>query len=138
MAPKVNLTKRVRIGEELRYCPVVEAANGRARLHVVWVDGRGEKHLEGAYYIEWRENAKRVWLSVGNDPAEAWAQRKKRRLSWTLSRTACLSPVRTVQPTGSCSLWLSQIPGGSELARSPERLWDTPPRSTTSPRAATG
>jgi integrase/recombinase XerD len=79
MAPKVNLTKRVRIGEELRYCPVVEAANGRVRPHVVWVDGREEKHLEGAYYIEWRENAKRVRLSVGNDPAEAWAQRKKKK-----------------------------------------------------------
>ncbi len=79
MAPKVNLTKRVRLGDELRYCPVVEAANGRVRPHVVMVDGREERHAEGAYYIEWREGTRRVRLSVGNDPAEAWVRQKKKK-----------------------------------------------------------
>lgn len=76
--PKVNLTKRVRIGDDLRYCSVVEAANGRIRPHVVSVAGKEEKHEEGAYYIEWREGTKRVRLSVGNDPVEAWSRRKKK------------------------------------------------------------
>jgi integrase len=76
--PKVNLTKRVRVGDDLRYCPVVEAANGRVRPHVVSVAGQEEKHEEGAYYIEWREGTKRVRLSVGNDPVEAWSRRKKK------------------------------------------------------------
>jgi integrase/recombinase XerD len=78
MAPKVNLTKRVRIGDDLRYCPVVESRNGRIKPHVVFTDGKEEKHEEGAYYIEWREGAKRVRLSVGNDPVDAWSRRAKK------------------------------------------------------------
>jgi integrase/recombinase XerD len=78
MAPKVNLTKRVRTSDGLRYCPAVESNNGRIKPHVVFTGGHEEKHTEGAYYIEWREGTKRVRLSVGNDPAEAWSRRKKK------------------------------------------------------------
>jgi hypothetical protein len=44
---RVNLTKRVRTAEGLRYCPVVESANGRIKPDWVAVDGQEEKHPEG-------------------------------------------------------------------------------------------
>ena len=61
-----------------RYCPVVLAANGRIRPDVVLVNGAPERHTEGAYYLEWREGAKRVRLSVGKDAADASARRQRK------------------------------------------------------------
>lgn len=72
MNKEVHLTKRVRTAAGLRYCPAVEAAsNGRIKADVVLVDGREEKHTEGAYYIEWRESGKRIRLSVGTNAQDA-------------------------------------------------------------------
>jgi len=42
------------------------------------VDGLQEKHLEGAYYLEWRENGRRVRLSVGKDAQDAAARRQRK------------------------------------------------------------
>ena len=52
----------------MRYCPVVLASNGRVKPDIVLVNGKQERHPEGAYYLEWRETTKRVRLSVGNRP----------------------------------------------------------------------
>jgi hypothetical protein len=43
----VNLTKRVQTPEGLRYCPVVESANGRVKPDFVIVNGQPERHPEG-------------------------------------------------------------------------------------------
>jgi len=59
----------------LRFCPVVLSANGRVKPDVVLVNGKPEHHPEGAYYLEWREGAKRVRVSVGKDAADAHARR---------------------------------------------------------------
>jgi integrase/recombinase XerD len=72
---EVNLTKRVQTPHGWRYCRVLLAANGRVKPDVVIVDGKQESHREGAYYLEWREGARRVRLSVGKDPADASARR---------------------------------------------------------------
>ena len=53
----------------MRYCPVVLSANGRVKPDLVLVNGQQERHPEGAYYLEWRENGRRVRLSVGKDAA---------------------------------------------------------------------
>jgi ferredoxin len=45
---------------------------------LVTVNGREERHPEGAYYLEWRENGRRVRLSVGKDPADASARRQRK------------------------------------------------------------
>ncbi|MGB8783489.1 MAG: tyrosine-type recombinase/integrase [Terriglobales bacterium] len=74
----VNLTKRVQTPNGMRYCPVAQAANGRVKPDVVLVNGKEERHPEGAYYLEWRDGAKRVRLSVGKDPAEATARRLRK------------------------------------------------------------
>jgi integrase/recombinase XerD len=72
---EVNLTKRVRIGEHWRYCPVALSANGRVKPDVVLIDGLEERHPEGSYNIEWREGKKRIRVSVGKNAQDAHAQR---------------------------------------------------------------
>ena len=75
---EVNLTKRVQTSKGMRYCPVILSANGRVKRDLVVVNGQPERHPEGAYYLEWRENGRRVRLSVGKDPADATARRQRK------------------------------------------------------------
>jgi integrase/recombinase XerD len=75
---EVNLTKRVQTPHGWRYCRVLLSANGRVKPDVVFVNGKQERHPEGAYYLEWREGSKRVRLSVGKDPADASARRLRK------------------------------------------------------------
>jgi len=78
MNREVNLTKRVQTPQGMRYCAVELSANGRVKPDVVMVNGKPERHTEGAYYLEWREGAKRVRLSVGKDAADASARRMRK------------------------------------------------------------
>jgi integrase len=78
MNREVNLTKRVQTPHGWRYCTVVLSANGRVKPDLVVFNGKQETHQEGAYYLEWREGAKRVRLSVGKDPADASARRQRK------------------------------------------------------------
>jgi integrase/recombinase XerD len=73
-----NLTKRVRTSQGLRFCPVVLSANGRVKPDWVIVNGKQERHPEGAYYIEWRDGSKRIRESVGKDAADANARRLRK------------------------------------------------------------
>jgi integrase len=75
---EVNLTKRVQTPHGWRYCRVLLSANGRVKPDVVLVNDNQERHPEGAYYLEWREGAKRVRLSVGKDAADASARRLRK------------------------------------------------------------
>jgi integrase/recombinase XerD len=77
-AKEVNLTKRVQTTKGPRYCAVVLSSNGRVKPDLVTVNGQQERHPEGAYYLEWRENSRRVRLSVGKDPADASARRLRK------------------------------------------------------------
>jgi integrase/recombinase XerD len=78
MHREVNLTKRIRTSTGLRYCPVVVSANGRVKPDAVLVNGKSERHTEGAYYIEWHGDGKRIRLSVGKDAADASAMRLRK------------------------------------------------------------
>ena len=75
---EVNLTKRVQTAKGMRYCPVVLSPNGRVKPDLVLVNGKPEKHPEGAYYLEWREKGRRVRLSVGKDAQDAAARRQRK------------------------------------------------------------
>jgi integrase len=75
---EVNLTKRVQTPNGMRYCPVVLSANGRIKPDYVHVNGHIERHPEGAYYLEWRENGRRVRLSVGKGAADASNRRLRK------------------------------------------------------------
>jgi hypothetical protein len=59
----------------MRYYRVALAANGRVKPDVVMVNGKEERHAEGAYYLEWRNGSKRVRLSVGKNAQDAHARR---------------------------------------------------------------
>jgi integrase len=78
MNREVNVTKRIQTGKGLRYCSVVLSANGRIKPDAVLVSGKQELHHEGAYYLEWRDGAKRVRVSVGKDAADASARRQRK------------------------------------------------------------
>ena len=75
---EVNLTKRVQTLKGMRYCPVVLSPNGRVKPDLVLVNGKQERHPEGAYYLEWRESGRRIRLSVGKDPQDAAARRQRK------------------------------------------------------------
>ena len=75
---EVNLTKRVQTPHGMRYCAVVLSPNGRVKPDLVFVEGRPEKHSEGAYYLEWREKGRRIRLSVGKDSQDASARRLRK------------------------------------------------------------
>jgi integrase/recombinase XerD len=74
-----NLTKRIRLGDgTTRFCPVVLSSNGRVKPDWVMVDGREEKHPEGAYYIDWHEGSTRRRRAVGRNPQDAQAARLRK------------------------------------------------------------
>src|SRR5712692_625159 len=75
MNREVNLSKRVQTSKGLRYCPVVTSANGRMKPDVVLIDGKEERHTEGAYYLSWYQGRKLIRLSFGKDAADAGARR---------------------------------------------------------------
>jgi len=78
MNRECNVTKRVQTPKGTRYCPVLLSANGRVKPDMVLINGQPEKHPEGSYYLEWRNGAKRVRLSVGKDAADASAKRLRK------------------------------------------------------------
>jgi hypothetical protein len=91
---EVNLTKRVRTGTGVRYCPVVMAGNGRVKPDMVLTNGKPGRHPEGSYYLEWRNSGKRIRLSVGKDAAAADAQRQRKEyelMSFAPQSTMCNS-----------------------------------------------
>lgn len=74
MNREVNLTKRVTTEEgERRFFPVEFANNGRVKPDVVLVDGEAKRYSNGRYYLDWRQNGKRIRLCVGTDAASAGA-----------------------------------------------------------------
>jgi len=75
---EVNLTKRVQTPRGWRYCCVLLSANGRVKPDLVVVNGKEERHPEGAYYLEWRDGRRRVRLSVGKNAADAGARRLRK------------------------------------------------------------
>ena len=58
----------------INYCrpallPRRSERHGRVKPDVVLVNGKDERHAEGAYYLDWREGSKRVRLSVALTPS---------------------------------------------------------------------
>jgi integrase/recombinase XerD len=71
---RINLTKYIQTEKGPRYCPAVVTLNGRIKPDIVLVGGKEEKHPEGSYYLDWRENGVRVRLSVGKNAQDALTQ----------------------------------------------------------------
>ena len=76
---EVNLTKRIKTSQGLRFCPVVISPNGRVKPDYVLIGGKEQRHPEGAYYLEWYEGGKRIRQSVGKDAGVASVRRHRQQ-----------------------------------------------------------
>jgi integrase/recombinase XerD len=70
MASKVNLKKYIAIDGRWRFVPVLKIA-GKPRPEAVIIDGETVKGTTGTYYVEWREDGKRIQRPAGSAPREA-------------------------------------------------------------------
>ena len=120
---EVNLTKRVQTTKGLRYCPVVQSANGRVRPDLVIINGQQERHPEGAYYLEWRENGRRVRLSVGKDPADASARRQRKEAELNaLNNGVTVVPANGDDGHKSVAAAVASFLDETELTKKPKTL----------------
>ena len=117
---QVNLTKRIMTRSGMRYCAVVLSANGRVRPDVVLVDGQQERHPEGAYYLEWRENGKRIRLSVGNDAQEAAARRLRKEAELNAVNNGVAVIAQDGKQNGSLSAAITEYLGEVKLSKKPK------------------
>jgi integrase/recombinase XerD len=119
---KVNLFKRIRTSTGVRCCPVVELKNHRIKAHAVIVDGREERHEEGAYYISWYEGRTVKRLSVGNDPTEAANRRWKKQAEFTARKDGVAVVEERVNGHRSISAAVADFLEGTKLTKKPKTL----------------
>ena len=67
----VNLLKRIKTAQGWLFFSVARTANGHIRPDLVLVNDKVERHPEGAYYLEFRQNGKRIRQNAGRDAEEA-------------------------------------------------------------------
>lgn len=120
---EVNLTKRVKTKQGLRYYPVVLSANGRVKPDSVLVDGKEERYPNGAYYIEWRDNGKRVRLSVGKDAQDAAARRLRKEAELNaLNNGIAVVPDNENKKQRSLKVAVSDFLEETKLTKKPKTL----------------
>lgn len=104
MNRSVNLTKRIKTPDGLRFCPVAHSANGRVKADHVEIAGREERHPEGSYYIEWYEDGKRLRRSVGKHALAADAQRHQQEEILVARAAGFKAGLKFVDDTGKILL----------------------------------
>ena len=120
---EVNLTKRVQTAKGMRYCPVVLSPNGRVKPDVVLVNGKQDRHPEGAYYLEWRESGRRIRLSVGKDPQDAAARRQRKEAELNaLNNGVSVLPDNGKDGPRSIARAVAQFLEETELTKKPKTL----------------
>jgi integrase len=75
-AGRVNVIKRIKLGDRWPFAAVVEK-NGKLVRDHVWVSGKDEHHPEGRYYLEWYERGKRRRQAVSEFADVVEAARRK-------------------------------------------------------------
>jgi hypothetical protein len=73
---RVNIIK---YADRWRFAPVVKRPKGNIHWDYVLIDGTSQQHLEGKYFIEWREDGARRRKSVGTIPSDILAEAQRRR-----------------------------------------------------------
>ena len=120
---EVNLTKRVQTPQGTRYCHVVLSANGRVKPDLVVVNGTEERHSEGAYYLEWREGAKRVRLSVGKEAADAGARRLRKEAELNaINNGVAVAPENGTNGHRSLAALIAEFLDETKLTKKPKTL----------------
>jgi hypothetical protein len=95
MAPKVNLKEYIAIAGRWRFVPVLKIA-GKPRPEAAIVGGETVKGIAEKFYIEWREDGKRIQRPTDRHRVRLWMNGViRRRFSTGPSRTRKrLSPCR--------------------------------------------
>jgi integrase/recombinase XerD len=107
----------------MRYCPVVLATNGRVKPDQVIVNGHQERHPEGAYYLEWRENGRRVRLSVGKDAADASARRLRKEAELNaINNGIAVAPENGTNGHRSLAALIAEFLDETKLTKKPKTL----------------
>ena len=76
---RVNIIKYVKHADRWRFAPIVKRPNGNIHWDYVLIDGTAQQHLEGKYFIEWREDGARRRKSVGTIPSDILAEAQRQR-----------------------------------------------------------
>lgn len=124
MNKSVNLTKRIKTPDGLRFCTIARSANGRIKANVVLIDSHEEQHPEGSYYIEWYDGSKRLRRSVGTNALAAEAKRHQQEQMMTAKADGLKAGLKFAEETGSLSLvnavtaYLAEI----QLTKKPKTL----------------
>jgi integrase len=100
----VNLTKRIKSPDGLRFCPVARSVNGRIKANLVLIDGQEEQHPEGSYYIEWYDGSKRLRRSVGKNALAAEAKRHQQEQMLAAKADGLKAGLRFAEESDSLSL----------------------------------
>ncbi|MGA7924541.1 MAG: tyrosine-type recombinase/integrase, partial [Candidatus Sulfotelmatobacter sp.] len=120
---EVNLTKRAQTPHGWRYCRVLLSANGRIKPDAVFVNGKEERHPEGAYYLEWREGSKRARLSVGKDSADASARRLRKEAELNaMNNGVTVFPENGNDGHGSLAAAVTEFLEETKLTKKPKTL----------------
>jgi integrase/recombinase XerD len=120
----VNLTKRIRTPNGLRFCTVARSANGRIKANFVSIDGHEEQHPEGSYYIEWYKGSKRLRRSVGKNALAAEAKRHQHEQRLIATADGLKAGLKFAEESGRPSLvdsvttYLAEI----QLTKKPKTL----------------
>ncbi len=89
---------------------------------MVVVNGKQERHPEGAYYLEWRENGKRVRLSVGKDAQDAAARRQRKESGTQRAQQWRIRAARKWERTSVCQTAVAKFLSETELTKKPKTL----------------
>ena len=105
MNKTVNLTKRVKTPDGLRYCTVAYSANGRLKAHYVKINGREQYHPEGSYYLDWYEAGdKRQRRCVGKNALRAEAEYRQQEQRLTAKAASLKAGLKIVDETGQIKI----------------------------------
>jgi len=111
MAAKVNLKKYLAVEGRWQFFPVLKV-KGRPRPDAVIIKGRAVRGTSGTFYLEWRDNGKRVQRPCGITPREAldaWETQ-----SGTFEGTTGVEPLAdslpvTISIQSACEQFLTSI-----------------------------
>ena len=113
MASKVNLKKYIAVDGKWRFVPVLKV-DDRPQPGAVLIDGVPKKGTVGTFYLEWRENGKRIQKPCGVTPREAldaWRERmaiEEGTIEEPDSEIENLSPAH-VSVEDACQAYLAQV-----------------------------
>jgi len=95
-AGRVNVIKRIKLGDRWPFAAVVEK-NGKLVRDHVWVSGKDEHHPEGRYYLEWYEAGKRRRQAVP-DFAEVIEGARRKAIEVSAQRAGILDSRQETEP----------------------------------------